>query len=355
MKGEAIVTVDLGKIAENTRRIVAALGGVEVVGVTKVTCGTPEVGAAMLEGGAAALGESRLENAQRLRDAGVAAPIWLLRASTPDLAAETVRLADASLESELVTLTALDRAAAAAGTSHAVIIMVDVGDLREGAMPAEVPSLIDAAVRLTHLEIRGLGTSLTCYGGIRPTAQNLGELVALAADASRQLGRRLLVSGGSSTSIETVVSGRGPTGISDLRVGEAIVLGVDPATREPIPGVELHRDAVTVAAPVIECRVKPSKPIGVRTQDAFGDVPEFEDRGERLRAILALGRQDAPPKGLAPLAEGVEVLGASSDHLILDVDAMREAPAIGAMLEFVPDYSATLALFTSPYVEKRFV
>jgi predicted amino acid racemase len=151
------------------------------------------------------------------------------------------------------------------------------------------------------------------------------------------------------------VAGRLPAAVDQLRIGEAIVLGVDPATREPIPGLDLHRDAVTVTAPVIECKVKPSRPIGHAMQDAFGNVPEFEDRGERRRAIVALGRQDAPPQGLRPLDPGVEVLGASSDHLILDVEDMTEPPAIGDMLAFVPGYSATLALFTSPYVCKEYV
>jgi predicted amino acid racemase len=208
---------------------------------------------------------------------------------------------------------------------------------------------------LEHVDLVGLGASLTCYGAILPDESNLGLLARLAEEAGGRLGRRLLVSGGSSTSIEPVLSGRAPAAIDNLRIGEAIVLGVDPATREPIPGLELHRDAVTVEVPVIECMVKPSKPVGTCVQDAFGSVPSFEDRGMRRRAICALGRQDAPAEGLTPLDPRVEVLGASSDHLVLDVDALPHAPAIGDAIAFVPGYSATLALFTSPYVEKRFV
>ncbi len=354
MTGIATVTVDTAKIRENTRRIVEALRGVEVVGVTKVTCGSPEIGRAMLDGGAVALGESRLENAARLRDAGITAPIWMLRATVPALAYEVVALAEVSLESELAALEALDYAADAAGRDHGVIAMVDVGDLREGVMPADLGRFIEEAAKLEHLDIRGIGTSLTCYGAIEPSARNLGELVGLAADAARMLGRDMPVSGGSSTSIAAVLGGVAPAGVTGLRVGEAIVLGVDPATREPIPGLDLHRDAVTLEAPVIECLVKPSRPVGTCAQDAFGNVPDFADRGLRRRAILALGRQDAPPQGLRPLDPGVEVLGASSDHLIVDVDGMEHPPAVGETLSFVPDYAATLALFTSPYVVKRF-
>jgi len=163
------------------------------------------------------------------------------------------------------------------------------------------------------------------------------------------------VSGGSSTSIAPVTSGIEQGRIDNLRIGEAIVLGVDPATREQIPGLELHTDAVTVAAPVIECKVKPSMPIGTSAQDAFATVPVFTDRGNRRRAILAIGRQDAPAEGLRPLDPHIEVLGASSDHLVLDVDDLPTPPRVGDSIAFVPGYSATLQLFTSRYVAKEFI
>ena len=355
MLARATLTVDLGKIEENARRVVAALPGVSIVGVTKGTCGTPEVARAMLAGGVTALGESRLENARRLREAGIEAPIWLLRAPTPAVADDAVRLVDVSAISELAIALALDAAARHAGTRHGILAMVDIGDRREGMMPAELPAFLSAVEAMEHIDVMGIGASLTCYGAIVPDEANLGLLASLAAAAEAQLGRKLLVSGGSSTSIDPITHGRGPAAINNLRIGEAIVLGVDPATRLPIPGLELHTDALIVAAPVVECKVKPSMPEGTSTQDAFGATPTFVDRGDRLRAICAIGRQDAPAEGLAPLDRYVEVLGASSDHLVLDVDALPEPPEVGDAIGFRPGYSATLGLFTSPYVEKRFL
>jgi predicted amino acid racemase len=348
----ATLTVDLAKIAENARTVVAALPDVAIIGVTKVTCGSPEIARAMLQGGVRGLGESRLENIARLREACVAAPIWLLRAPTPDLAEDTVRLADVSLESEFATLCALDAAAAAQGKRHGVVVMVDLGDLREGVMPAELPSFLAQASGLAHLDVLGIGTSLTCYGAIVPTPENLGQLVSLAKAAERQLERKLTVSGGMSTSLDAFESGDLPAQIDNLRVGEAIVLGVSPASRERILG--LHTDALVFEAPVIECKVKPSRPIGISAQDAFGETPDFEDRGERRRAICAIGRQDVVPGALRPVDPRIEVLGASSDHLILDVHDLAEPPQIGDPIAFIPGYSATLALFTSPYVAKVF-
>jgi len=355
MPDRATLTIDLRKIEDNARAVVAALPGVSIVGVTKVACGTPEVARAMLAGGVSALGESRLENVARLREAGIAAPVWLIRAPSPGLAVDTVRLAQVSLVSELAIAEALDAAAGVAGVRHGIIAMVDIGDLREGMWPDALPAFLERASAMDNLEITGIGVSLTCYGAIVPDAENLGLLGRLAADTEARLGRRIVVSGGSSTSIAPVMGGAGRDFVDNLRVGEAIVLGVDPATRLGIPGIGLHRDALTLSAPVIECTVKPSTPIGTCAQDAFGSSPTFADRGLRRRAICALGRQDAPPEGLTPLDPRVIVLGASSDHLVLDVEDLPTAPAIGESLLFTPGYGATLALFTSPYVTKVFV
>ena len=351
MLAQSTVTVDLGKITENTRRVVDQAPGIEVVGVVKATSGSPEVGAAMLAGGAVALGESRLENIKRLRDGGVTAPIWLLRAPVPALADEAVRYTDVSLQSEIEIVTALEQAAARQRRRHGIVAMVDLGDLREGLMPADLPEFVAVAERLEHIELLGIGVNLTCYGEIIPDEQNLGRLAELAADTERQTGRRLrYVSGGNSSSLAMVVSGRMPAAINTLRIGETILLGVETIHRQPAMG--LYLDAITLAAPVIECKRKPSMPIGTSGQDAFGHQSTFVDWGERRRAICALGRQDVTPEGLRPVDPRIQVLGASSDHLILDVEDLDACVALGDTVTFIPNYAATLQLFTSSYVDK---
>ena len=353
MPDRATLTIDLAKVTANARRVVDALDPIAVVAVTKVSCGSPEVGRAMLAGGAQALGESRLENAERLRAAGIEAPIWLLRSPPSGLAADTVRLTDISLESELETVAALDRAAAEAGKRHGVVAMVDLGDLREGMLPADLPAFVDRVEALDHIDLAGIGVNLTCYGAVIPSEENLGQLAALAAQTEGRLGRRLAcVSGGNSGSIGMVIAHRMPTAITSLRIGETILLGVDTLTRKPI--LDLHLDAFTMEAPVIECKLKPSRPVGETTQDAFGNRPSFVDRGERRRAILALGRQDVLADNLRPLDPRVEILGAASDHLICDVHAVDPPPRLGDCLAFVPGYGALLQAYTSPYVHKVF-
>jgi ornithine racemase len=345
----AMLHIDLAKIEANARTICENLGlEVGVAAVTKATCGNPLVARAMVAGGAQALADSRLPNLERLRAAGLDVPMWLLRAPTPSTAADTVLLADVSLNSEVGTVRALDAAAAAAGKRHGVMLMIDLGDLREGIMPRELDEFLDAMLPLEHVDLIGVGTNLTCYGAIIPTPDNLGRLVKLAAHAAERAGRPLLVSGGNSSSLDLALDAGLPEGVTNLRIGESILLGVSTITRDPIEG--LHQDAFVLAAPVIECRLKPSIPTGETAQDAFGRRPLFADRGPRMRAICALGRQDTVPEGLWPLDPGVEILGASSDHLILDVQGMQEPPAVGQMLRFLPGYGALLLASTSPYV-----
>jgi len=349
----ATIHVDLTKIEQNCRTLVERLPGIDLVAVTKVTGGSPAVARALLAGGASALADSRLANIARMRAHGVAATFWLLRAPTPAQADEAVKLADVSLESEIGTVRALDEAAAGAGVTHRVVCMVDLGDLREGVLPPELIPFVEQCDALPHIEVEGVGVNLTCYGAIMPTPENLGQLIELAAAAQASLGRPLVVSGGNSGSLPLALAGGVPPGVTSLRVGESILLGLNTLTREPLLP-ELHLDAFTLTAPVIECLVKPSKPIGVAAQDMMGNVPVYEDRGRRRRAILAIGRQDVVPELIRPLDRRVEVLGASSDHLIVDVDAVDPAPVPGDLIAFVPGYGALLQAFTSQYVDKRY-
>jgi ornithine racemase len=349
----ATIVIDLDAIERNAHTLVEALPGIQITGVTKVTRGEPEVAHALIRGGVAAIGDSRLRNLTTLRRAGVSVPVWLIRAPQPAEALDTVRLAGVSLNSELETVEALDAACARLGESHEVVLMVDVGDLREGVLPEDLPRLVEQVLALPHVRLVGIGVNLTCYGAIVPSVANIGQLVALAGEAEELAGRRLLVSGGNSGSLPLALSGGMPAGITNLRVGESILLGLNTLTREPlIP--ELALDAFTVRAPVIECLVKPSLPVGEVAQDAYGNRPTFVDRGRRRRAICQVGRQDIVPEGLTPLDPRVEVLGASSDHLVLDVDALDAPPALGSKISFRPSYACVLQAMTSPYVEKVF-
>ena len=141
-----------------------------------------------------------------------------------------------------------------------------------------------------------------------------------------------------------------PKGINQLRLGEAIVLGKETAFGKRIENT--YDDVFTYLAEIIELKEKPSVPIGETGIDAFGEKPVFTDRGVRKRAILASGRQDLKVEGIKPRDKDAIVIGASSDHLIIDVSDCRKEYRVGDIMEFDMNYGALLAAFTSEYVEK---
>ena len=343
--------INVGKIAGNTAQVAQKAGanGVNIVGVTKVCCGAPEVARAVKQGGAAMLGDSRLENIARMKEAGIPGPYMLIRIPMQSAAAETVRLADYCLLSDVVTGRILGAEARRQGKTMHVVIMVDVGDLREGFWPNQIPGAVTELAAVEGLAIAGLGVNLTCYGAISPDENNLGLLISLAEEIRKNNKLELpIISGGNSSSLGMLWEGKLPGGINQLRIGEGIMLGCETLERAPLPG--LHTDVFTAVAEIVEVREKPSLPIGRIAQDVFGNVPVFEDRGIHQRAILALGRQDVIFDGLQPLDAGVEILGGSSDHLLVEISGRKAA--VGEELRFRPDYGAVLTLNTSPYVQK---
>ena len=147
-------------------------------------------------------------------------------------------------------------------------------------------------------------------------------------------------------------AGRLPAAVNHLRVGEAILLGRETVTRSRWPGT--RQDAFVLHAEVVERRRKPSLPRGERTTDAFGRLRRFEDRGLRVRALLDVGREDVDVEGLTPLDPRLEVLGASSDYLVLDLTEAGEDLGVGDEIAFGLSYGALLAAMDSEYVEKRY-
>ena len=214
-----------------------------------------------------------------------------------------------------------------------------------------VADVLDAArviSRTRHVVLAGIGTNLACRSGVVPGDDQMQELSALATTIGSKFGVPTpLVSGGNSANLAWALGKDRVGAINDLRLGESILLGLDPLTRKPVPG--LRQDAFTVVAPVIESLVKPTAPWGLRGQAAFGKPDAARSRGTIVQTIVALGRQDVDPDGLTPPV-GMSILASSSDHLVLETPGRLAA---GSELRFTPDYSALLRAMTSPFVPER--
>jgi ornithine racemase len=336
------IEVNCDFIRQNTESVVqlCAPHGIEVAGVTKACCGHPEVARAMLTGGAALLAESRLPNVRRLRAAGIDAEIMMLRLPGLSQVDEVVRLAQVSLNSQVETVRALSRAARAQGVVHRVILMVETGDRREGLMPDRVLSAARQIVNLPNIELVGLGANTTCIAGVLPTRENTQIVVDVASELERILGVQLpVLSAGNSASLALLLREEMPERASQLRIGGAILIGEVDSTGA-WPQALPHQDAFTASAEIIEVETKPSVPEGPIAPNAFGDVPQWPDLGPRRRAILAMGRQDLQIESIVPHRPGVAILGASSDHLVLDVTEADPAVRLGEEMSFRLLYGA---------------
>ncbi|MCQ2560790.1 MAG: alanine/ornithine racemase family PLP-dependent enzyme [Clostridia bacterium] len=352
--------IDLAKINNNLDTVVsiAKQGGCSLMIVTKSFCADQRIVAEILKNDYVQfLADSRIQNiasyADQVHMAGK--ETVLLRLPMMSEIADVVRYADVSLNSGLDTIKLLDKEAAAQNKKHKVILMIDMGDLREGMFFKDEAAIMDVCgeiLKMDHVVLEGIGVNLSCYGAIIPKPENLGGLCAIAEKIEKKFSIRLnIISGGNSSSIYLIPKGELPARINNVRLGESFILGNETAYSNRIEGT--YNDAVTLRAQIIELKNKPSLPIGDVGVDAFGQVPVYEDRGNIDRAILAVGKQDTNPDGMTPLNTKADILGASSDHLIMDVT--KEDYKLGDTVDFSLDYGALLKLFTSQYIDREYI
>lgn len=310
----------------------------DVTGVTKAACAHPAVAEAMIEGGATRLADSRIRHLRRLGRV-VNVPLKLLRVPMPSELPQVVEFADISMQTERGVVRSVAEIAERNGVDHAVIALVDMGDRREGLLPDEVDSFVRFVEGLDGIELAGLAMHTGSFGGVLPSAESKAAFVELVESAEASIGRQLrVVSGGSTVDLPLAERGQLPERITSLRLGESVLLGTDVTRDRRIP--YLHQDAFELRAEVIESRRKPSRPAGERGQNITGRHLSFDATGQRLRAILALGEQDTNPDNLKPHMDGIQVLGASSDHTVLDAEKASPSPGPGAILSFEPGYTA---------------
>lgn len=355
------VEINLQYLKENVAAIAKRCAdfGIDIAGVIKGTTGIPQCAQMFAEGGAKLIASSRLEQIEDAQNYGINLPCLLLRVPMMSELSEVVRLCQISLNSEVSVLKALNEEAARQNKIHEVILMADLGDLREGFWDKDemVAAALMVENELDHLSLAGVGTNLGCYGSIEATSDKLDELVVIAERIEEKIGRTLkYISGGATTSLMRIFDGDMPKRINLLRVGEGILLANDLQRFFGYNLSFMHQDVYTLKAEVIEVKDKPSHPIGKISIDAFGHQPEYVDRGIRKRALLAIGKVDyGSIDEIFPKDEGIEIIGASSDHTILDIEDAKRRLKPGDIVEFSINYASIVYLTNCRNVQLVFV
>lgn len=353
------VTIDLAILRRNIRRISAIMDEHHATWtlVTKVLCGHSETLRALPALHVDTLGDSRLEN---LEAAAAEVPHmrrWYLRPPAVSDARSIVDLAHVSLVSEADALVALDRAAGRRGRAHGVVVMVEVGELREGILPSALLAFARRAVDLRNIRLLGVGANLGCLSGTVPTIEQLSPLPLYRKLLELEFGLSVpLVSAGSSVVLSALLQGNVPDGVNHYRIGEAAFLGTDILRGGLLEGLE---NAVTLEAEILEVGEKNLVPLGEISEDVapFGSGATLETTpGERgHRALVAIGQLDTDVGGLTPLDPEHTVAGASSDIAVVNLGENRSGLSVGDTLRFRPDYSAVARAMNSRYLRHEVV
>ncbi|MFO7818862.1 MAG: alanine/ornithine racemase family PLP-dependent enzyme [Halanaerobacter sp.] len=345
--------INLSRIKNNAERIVSLTErkGINVWGVTKGVSGDLQVAQAIIDAGVEGLADSRIENLRRL--SSLDTELMLLRSPMLSQIDEVVDYADISLNSELKVIKRLNQSAEVKNKRHRIILMIDLGDRREGVLPNEVLDTIREVKDLSNIILAGLGTNLACFMGILPSKEKMKELGRIKDEVEVKFNLDLdIISGGNSSSLPLLLEDDYESEANQLRIGETILLGKEVPSGDGFPGTVTS--TFKLRAEVIELKEKPTSIQGQQGENAFGEKREIVDKGVQQRAILALGKQDIDPRGLIPCQKELIIEGASSDHLIVNITGIKGIK-VGSKLSFRMNYSALLRAMTSPYVDVEYV
>ncbi|MFC1997817.1 alanine racemase, partial [Chloroflexota bacterium] len=238
------IEIELDKLAHNACKLTTLFGskGISITAVTKGVCGSPRIASALLDSGIHSFGDSRIANIQKMREAGLEAQFMLIRSPMPSEVERVVEFIDVSLNTEISVIRLLARQASKRDKIQQIILMIELGDLREGILPSDIEPMVAEVMGLRGVKLIGIGTNLACFGGVRPTDANMQALSAIVGNLQRKFGINFeVVSGGNSANYQWFVSTPDIGLVNHLRIGEAILLGCDTLTRERIPG--LYMDA----------------------------------------------------------------------------------------------------------------
>lgn len=324
--------------------------------VTKVMCGHRDTMQALKILGVRSIGDSRLENLKAMEKSAADMETWYLRLPHKTAIGEVVEVCDASLNSEIEIIHRLNKAAQAQGRTHRIIIMIEIGDLREGILPGHLVDFYQQVFELENIEVLGIGANLGCLAGAVPNVDQMMQLILYRELLELKFKRRLpMISAGSTVVLPMMLRGEVPADINHFRIGEAVFLGTDLVNGGTLEG--LRDDALTLEAEILEIKEKslnqPAEAaVSIRPFE-FNEEEPPEELGQRgYRAVLGIGQLDTDIGGLRPLDSRHRISGASSDLTVLNIGEDAAGLEVGGTVKFRVGYSSLLRIMSTKYVEK---
>lgn len=323
--------------------------------VSKLLCGNKLFLQQLIDLGVDEIHDSRISNLAMIKSLKPDIQTVYIKPVSKRNVSKMVQFADVSLNSELETIRWISAEAVEQQKKHKIIIMVETGDLREGVMGEQLVEFYSQVFELPNLEVIGLGTNLNCLNGVMPSTDKLIQLALYKQIIELKFNKKIpWISAGTSVTIPLMLTHQLPKGINHFRVGETLFFGLDLFEEKVIEG--MHGDVFELHAEIIEMQEKPLLPVGNLAANPQGDVAEVDESlygKSSYRAIIDIGLLDVDPKYLLPNDGDYEMLGASSDMLIINLGENPHHYKVGDTLNFDLKYMGALGLLNSDYVDKK--
>lgn len=326
--------------------------------VTKLLCGDEMFLKEVIDLGIKEICDARISNLKKIKEMGGSSlQTVYIKPPARKVIPDVIRYADASFNSEYFTIKALSEEAQRQDKTHKVIIMIELGDLREGVMGEELVDFYGSIFELPNIQVTGIGSNLNCLHGVMPSQDKLIQLALYKQLIEAKFGRTIpWVTGGTSVVIPLINNHQLPSGINHFRVGETLFFGTDLVNDSPFE--EMEQGIIKLYAQIIEITEKPVVPIGQMEANPQGEVYEVDESlyGKKShRAILDIGSLDISSDYLVTEDPHLEFVGSSSDMLVVDIHENNQGYKVGDFISFDLLYMGALTLFNSAYIDKRVI
>jgi len=323
--------------------------------VSKLLCGNKEYIKELINLGIKQICDSRVSNLKVIKELDPKIETIYIKPPSKGSLKGVIKYADISINTEFATIKLLNEEAKRLDKTHKIMIMIEMGELREGVMWDEFIGFYGSVFNLSNIEVVGIGTNLTCLYGVLPNQDKLIQLSLYEQLIEAKFDKNIpYVSGGSSVTIPLIFKGLLPRSINHFRIGETLFLGTDVYNDSTIRNME--HNVFQLFAEIIELSEKPMVPSGEMGTNVEGGEFDFDDKDigkSSCRAILDIGLLDVDVKHMQPKDNTIEIAGSSSDMIVLDLGENNNKYKVGDLVEMQLDYMGTLSILNSKYIDKK--
>lgn len=355
----AYITFDTKKLRRNYDYLDEFFSkhGIEWSVVTKILCGNRRYLEELLNLGINQYSDSRITNLKIIKSINKDARTIYIKPPAKGVVKDVIKYADISMNTDFRTIKLLSEEAQKQGVTHKIIIMIDLGELREGVMRDDFVAFYEKVFQMPNIEIIGLGTNLSCLYGVLPNTDKLIQLCLYKQLVEAKFNVKMpYVSGGSSVTIPLLMQDALPAGVNHFRVGETLFMGTDAYNQTTFDHME--NDIFKLYAEIIELYEKPLVPSGELGKNLEGETPVFNEEHigkTSIRAIIDVGLLDIDMKHLDPIDTTIKYAGATSDMVVLNLEDNPNGYKVGDKLEFILNYMGIVRIMNSKYIEKRVI